>query len=45
MASPGNQHCANCIGIRHTFVPYQLQYTTDSRTDEVACRSCDEVRA
>ena len=20
MASPGNQHCANCVG--HTFVPY-----------------------
>jgi len=36
---------ALCQLYRHTFVPYQLQYTTDSRTDEVACRSCDEVRA
>jgi len=24
MASPGNRHCANCIGTRKTFVPYEL---------------------
>jgi len=45
MASPGNRHCANCIGTRKTFVPYEFTASTHvgDLTASYAERKCADT--